>query len=612
MSRYSEPLIEALIFFPLVAGLFTLPYVVYCYRKYGSVLIMRVICVYAFIYYLMSVYCLAILPFPSADSEPTQRVGINLIPFSYVPEILTKEVEFSLSDTSTWMPAFFSSGLYEPLLNILMFLPLGVFLRYYFGWSFKRTVLCAFLLSFFLEFTQYTATYGLAPYRYRLADVNDLIDNTLGGIIGYAVTPLLTFMLPTRERLNQVSYQRGARVSYVRRAFALILDSLLLFVIVMPLSLLFSGHFTLLDTVCTFAYFTLLPFYWGGKTLGKSLVRIRIVDEATHERARFGQYAARAALLHLLPDLFSLLSDIFSSSLVLFAIPSLMLLVLLIAAVSCGRRNEPQMFYEHWTHTIQIADTQSHRVKGRRSSMHPESVKDVFITEEKQMQIDLNCHVLYSKPCKAAIQQYIALHYPEDKREAVFTAVQKQYADWLKDFRTDLGGRRNFHNGVGGTYDNIMVMAYYVVCRDVTSFAEVEKLYGDLFLTAFRKLKFVNCNKKLFKKLMYKSFQAAKGRCDKWHDYEMEIEPYKEGEPIRYRFTACPVAQFAREHDLLDILPALCNVDYAAMEVIHARLVRTTTLGRGEYCDYTICGDQDPFLKEHEEYRDDLGGRWNK
>ncbi len=54
------------------------------------------------------------------------------------------------------------------------------------------------------------------------------------------------------------------------------------------------------------------------------------------------------------------------------------------------------------------------------------------------------------------------------------------------------------------------------------------------------------------------------------------------------------------------------TVDYAAMEIIHARLVRTTTLGKGAYCDYAICGDKDPYLKEHEEYRDETGGRWNK
>lgn len=232
--------------------------------------------------------------------------------------------------------------------------------------------------------------------------------------------------------------------------------------------------------------------------------------------------------------------------------------------------------------------------------------------KESELEFDRSCHVLYSQKCKKEIEKRISLHYPEDRREEVFTAVQRQFVDWLKDFRTDLGGKRNFHNGVGGTYDNIMTLAYYAVCRDVTSFAEIEELYGEVFLPSFRKLGFVDVNKKIFKRLMYRAFQSAKRRCDKWHDYEMEVEPYKDGEPIRYRFTACPVAQFARDHDLLDILPALCNVDYAAMEVVHARLVRTTTLGLGGCCDYAICGDQDTYLQEHEEFRDDLGGRRNR
>ena len=29
-------------------------------------------------------------------------------------------------------------------------------------------------------------------------------------------------------------------------------------------------------------------------------------------------------------------------------------------------------------------------------------------------------------------------------------------------------------------------------------------------------------------------------------------------------------------------------------------------------CDYTICGDQDPYVKEHPEYRDEAGFRRNK
>ena len=51
---------------------------------------------------------------------------------------------------------------------------------------------------------------------------------------------------------------------------------------------------------------------------------------------------------------------------------------------------------------------------------------------------------------------------------------------------------------------------------------------------------------------------------------------------------------------------------YASMELLHARLVRTTTCVNGCRCDYTICGDQDPYVKEHPEYRDEAGFRRNK
>ncbi len=59
-------------------------------------------------------------------------------------------------------------------------------------------------------------------------------------------------------------------------------------------------------------------------------------------------------------------------------------------------------------------------------------------------------------------------------------------------------------------------------------------------------------------------------------------------------------------------MPALCNVDYASMELLHAKLVRTTTCVDGCRCDYAICGDQDPYGKEHPEYRDEAGFRRNK
>ena len=75
--------------------------------------------------------------------------------------------------------------------------------------------------------------------------------------------------------------------------------------------------------------------------------------------------------------------------------------------------------------------------------------------KDKNLLFDRKSHVLYSKPCKKEIRAKIALHYPEAERETIWEKVQRQYADFLSGWRTDLGGKKNFHNGVGGTYDCI-------------------------------------------------------------------------------------------------------------------------------------------------------------
>ena len=62
----------------------------------------------------------------------------------------------------------------------------------------------------------------------------------------------------------------------------------------------------------------------------------------------------------------------------------------------------------------------------------------------------------------------IALYYPTAERETVWERVQQQYVSYLSDWRTDLGGKKNFHNSTGDTYDCIALMSYYTVCKAVT------------------------------------------------------------------------------------------------------------------------------------------------
>ena len=371
MEKYLGPILTATVFFPLLAFLFTVPYMIYSYRKYGSVLITRAVLMYAFIYYLICVYALAILPFPDANTVVTQRTRVNLIPFSYVPEVIAKSTAFDWSDPGSWLPAIYSSGLYEPLCNILMFLPLGVFLRYYFGLTFWKTALIAFLGSLFLELTQLSATYGLAPFVYRCCDVNDLIDNTFGGMVGYWITPLLTWFLPSRERLNQVSYQRGSRVSYVRRFVAFSIDWLADMILELMVSALIplagTLKYLLAGLLVAILYHGVLVILWHGRTLGKALVKIRLVDDQTKDTASPRSYMLRGILLWgvllqsgswltLLTEGVPMLSN-FSALIGMAGI--VVYAVLLFNAVYNGVKNRPQMFYEQQLHLIQVSTVQT-------------------------------------------------------------------------------------------------------------------------------------------------------------------------------------------------------------------------------------------------------------
>lgn len=72
----------------------------------------------------------------------------------------------------------------EELPNVLMFIPFGIFLPI--AWKKTRkwyiAALAIFILTFCIEFFQY--------FIGRAADINDIITNLLGGLIGYAVFAL--------------------------------------------------------------------------------------------------------------------------------------------------------------------------------------------------------------------------------------------------------------------------------------------------------------------------------------------------------------------------------------------------------------------------------------
>ena len=107
---------------------------------------------------------------------------------------------------------------------MLLVVPFGMFLRYYVRTSWKTCLAASFGLSLFFEITQVTGIYVFYDYPYRLFDVDDLLMNTLGGMIGFVLADWMKNHLPRMYRMDQKVDLSKKRVSYTRRAIAFGID----------------------------------------------------------------------------------------------------------------------------------------------------------------------------------------------------------------------------------------------------------------------------------------------------------------------------------------------------------------------------------------------------
>ena len=295
MSGYLSAIGQGLVFFPLAALLLTLPYIAWNYRRYGSVLSLRILIVYSFILYLICAYCLVIFPLPSgAEAAALSGHRMQLVPFSFLADF-AREARGAGSFPAAVRAVVGSSAFLVTGFNLLLTLPFGVYLRYYFGCGARRTLLFAFLLSLFFELTQLSGLYGFYPRAYRLFDVDDLLCNTLGGLAGYLVTGWLWRILPDRDRIDEKSYEKGERVTFPRRCFALLVDMLFVSLLYGLLSI-FRLPFAF--PVAYLLYFGLFQWACGGKSLGKRLTKFCVVNR-DGSRVLLWRNLLRYALLEL-------------------------------------------------------------------------------------------------------------------------------------------------------------------------------------------------------------------------------------------------------------------------------------------------------------------------
>lgn len=280
VDAYFRPILYAFIAFPLAAALFTLPFLVYQYRRYGYIHVVRAITLYTCLLYLMNAYFLVILPFPSTRHNAALAGGdMQLVPFQFVSDFL-KETSVSLEHPATYLHIFRERAFWQVIFNILLTVPFGMLLRYYFHRGWLGAMCWSFLLSLSFEVTQLTGIYGIYDHAYRIFDVDDLICNTFGGMIGFLIAAWISEHLPNVRQLDARVDRSKRRVTYTRRGLAFLIDNLLCSIL---LSILSALDIPLSFWIATGAYFMLLTYATNGITPGKWIVRIQLVSDIEHK-----------------------------------------------------------------------------------------------------------------------------------------------------------------------------------------------------------------------------------------------------------------------------------------------------------------------------------------
>lgn len=112
--------------------------------------------------------------------------------------------------------------------NVVLTLPLGILLVYRYRRGFLFTTAAGLSLSLAIEITQGTAVYGIFGCPYRLAELDDLMTNTMGASLGWLAGRALLPWLPSLDWDRRAD---AGPPGLGRRGGALLLDALALTIV---------------------------------------------------------------------------------------------------------------------------------------------------------------------------------------------------------------------------------------------------------------------------------------------------------------------------------------------------------------------------------------------
>jgi len=301
VNAYLLPIRTAALLFPLLAMLLFVPTAIVLYRRHGVLTGWRGLSFASFLYYSLAAFCLVIVPLPSRQVDVCVKYADfgrpQLTPGNTFSDIW-KEAKGSVSLNAL---VLHNSAVWETGFNLLLLLPLGMYLHYHFRRGFWTAAAIGLGVACFFELTQLTGLWGIYPCPYRLFDVDDIIVNSLGCMLGWALAGPITRWLPTLDSIDVRALAR-VPVPFGRRLLALLLDAVG-FSFCLPFAAglwyLLGGSSLnsafLVGLLVFVVWFVLTPWVTGA-TVGKHILRLRLVDSDDKRPAPW-RLVVREALL---------------------------------------------------------------------------------------------------------------------------------------------------------------------------------------------------------------------------------------------------------------------------------------------------------------------------
>ncbi|WP_339292034.1 VanZ family protein [Paenibacillus sp. FSL W8-0187] len=320
MQAYVLPIFVAIAICFLLAFILTLPWAVYQYRKHGYFSFWRTLLILSFIFYGLSAFFLVIFPIPSARNNCASidpgAIFIQNRPFQFIRDI-QRESGFHWAVPSSYIDLLTTRAFYQMFFNVLLLFPLGVFLRYFIKGKAKwfHAALIGFSVSLFFEITQRTALFGFFECPYRIFDVDDLMTNTVGTVLGFILAPMFLVLIPSRETLSEQShfFNNQRKATFGAQLMEVLLNIIIARVITSFIFGLLKRPGVLVDeiifAIVFFVVMVVIPVIWKGHTVGSKIVRMRLLPEKGNW---LGSLSRRYIIVYM-PLLLSSLSKIFSN-----------------------------------------------------------------------------------------------------------------------------------------------------------------------------------------------------------------------------------------------------------------------------------------------------------